>query len=281
MAHWDVVEVSELRKSRLEEKLLLRMLASGELGDQDCARRQGSSKWIRLRTLRERLANRPAAPDPERNRGSSLLKAAAGPVPVETETPDEQDESWLVVEEDSFHPVPEPAAPPTPSPWKPNAEPEEPSDEFSSFLSRRRSDATDDLDLTAMVDVTFLLVLFFMLTATFSLQRSLEVPTPDPDEQQAAQAVQTLDDLRDDYIIVTIEADNTILVDEEKVPGDFRSVAGRIREVVRESDRNELIVYAADEAYNATVVRVLDAANDVGMQRIRLASTGISDPFAP
>ena len=63
----------------------------------------------------------------------------------------------------------------------------------------------DDMDLTPMVDVTFLLLIFFMITAAFALQKSIEVP---PVQDDDAAPTQTVDDLEKDSIVVRIDGDN-------------------------------------------------------------------------
>ena len=59
--------------------------------------------------------------------------------------------------------------------------------------SRLRS---DDMDMTPMVDVTFLLLIFFMITSAFQMQKSFEVPTPSMD--QASTDARTLEDYEED-----------------------------------------------------------------------------------
>ena len=49
----------------------------------------------------------------------------------------------------------------------------------------RKATDEDPLDLTSMVDVTFLLLIFFMLTASFTVQKTFEVPNSDPDQEAA------------------------------------------------------------------------------------------------
>ena len=47
-----------------------------------------------------------------------------------------------------------------------------------SFSNKDGDRADSDMDMTPMVDVTFLLLIFFMVTAAFSLQKSLQIPAP-------------------------------------------------------------------------------------------------------
>ena len=81
----------------------------------------------------------------------------------------------------------------------------ESTDEDQLGGSLRKSNSEDDMDLTPMVDVTFLLLIFFMITAAFALQKSIEVPPIQDDE---AAPTQTVDDLEKDSVVVRIDADN-------------------------------------------------------------------------
>lgn len=49
-------------------------------------------------------------------------------------------------------------------------------------LPRRKPREDDELDMTPMVDVTFLLLIFFMVTASFSLQKSIQMPRQQTDD---------------------------------------------------------------------------------------------------
>ena len=73
------------------------------------------------------------------------------------------------------------------------------------LLTPRKVNRDDnEIDMTPMVDTTFLLLLFFMITAAFSLQKSLQVPTPRP-EEPSTNVVQR--DPSDDPDTVTVHVD--------------------------------------------------------------------------
>lgn len=131
-------------------------------------------------------------------------------------------------------------------------------------------ESADTMDLTPLVDVAFLLLLFFMLTASYTIQKTIEVPQPESDELRTAQALPRLEDLQRENVIVRVAADNVISVDEEETPAAGLAVA--LRERLRSSGRTQLVIKADDQALHETVVAVIDAANEVGMQRIRIAA---------
>ena len=90
-----------------------------------------------------------------------------------------------------------------------------------------------------MVDVAFQLVLFFLVTATTVLYKSLEVPKPNPESPAAAAAQgrsRTLDDLKDDYILVEIDPAGAMKIDREPVAAEMAALVERLRSA-RETDR--------------------------------------------
>ncbi len=69
-------------------------------------------------------------------------------------------------------------------------------------LARKKRD-DGELDMTPMVDVTFLLLIFFMVTASFSLQKSIAMPR----SQSEQPSTNTEDQEEDDFETVTVEID--------------------------------------------------------------------------
>ncbi len=141
----------------------------------------------------------------------------------------------------------------------------------------RRPGGHEDVDMTPMVDVTFLLLIFFMVTAAFSLQKSLETPAPDQDEE-ASQA-QTIEEIEenDDYVIVSIKEDDSVWVNDSEAPSE-QQLLMKLREAKEPAPGSDsvgptsMLVLADEECHHQTVVMVLDAGNAVGMENVRLAT---------
>jgi biopolymer transport protein ExbD len=138
-------------------------------------------------------------------------------------------------------------------------------------LPIRKSNIDDEMDLTPMVDVVFQLLIFFMVTASFALHKTIQTPTPDPEQKGAAQSLQTLDELEGVSILVRIDAQNAITIDDDPLP-DGASVEDALVDKMRQEQKSEIIISADSAAWHRTVVNVIDAANAVGMQKIRLAT---------
>jgi len=134
----------------------------------------------------------------------------------------------------------------------------------------KRPTDQEEMDLTPMVDMTFLLLIFFMITASFSVQKSLEVPPPSSEKKRAAQSIQSIDDLADTSITVRIDERNIIYIDDDPLPGSVR-LSDALRQKFS-AQRNELLLTADDAALHDSVVAVIDAANEVGVQKIRMTA---------
>ena len=135
------------------------------------------------------------------------------------------------------------------------------------FTVHRRRAPRDEMDLTPMVDMTFLLLIFFMITASFSVQHTLEVPPPNPETRGASPLPK--EQLEQNSVMVRVEAGDRFYVDEQPVAAADLAVA--LAAAMAEGTRTELVIDAEDDARHESVVEVYDAANDAGMQRIRIA----------
>jgi biopolymer transport protein ExbD len=142
----------------------------------------------------------------------------------------------------------------------------------------------EDMDLTPMVDMTFLLLIFFMVTAAFALQKSIEVPVS---EDETAAENRTVEDFADDSIIIRVDADNIFWVsspgwNEEKVARSPHDMLVTLREAregtsAARSPPNRLLVLASEDATHKHVVAALDAGSEVGMEQVQLATVEDED----
>jgi biopolymer transport protein ExbD len=136
----------------------------------------------------------------------------------------------------------------------------------------------EELDLAPMVDVAFQLVLFFMVTATTVLYKTLEIPKPTADPPPGAVAQghsRTLDDFQDDYVLVEIDATGAMKIDRQPVPADLTTLAERLRSAREKTGRKAMLLSADFATPHRHAVLAYDAANEIGM------SIAIARPKAP
>ena len=146
-------------------------------------------------------------------------------------------------------------------------------------LQRRGADRAEaEMDMTPMVDVTFLLLIFFTVTAAFVIQKSLEVP---PIQEEEASESQTVEDLEKDSIVVRVDGDNVFWIgcpmwaEEQRAPS-ITDMQAKVREARKGDDGGagpaKMLVQANGDATHEHVVAALDAGSAVGMEDIRLMS---------
>ncbi|HZW29460.1 MAG TPA: biopolymer transporter ExbD, partial [Isosphaeraceae bacterium] len=145
-------------------------------------------------------------------------------------------------------------------------------------LARSGPMTVEELDLAPMVDVAFQLVLFFMVTATTVLYKTLEIPKPTADPPPGAVAQghsRSLDDFKDDYVIVEIDATGAMKIDHEPVPAEFTALAERLRTAREKTNRKTMLLSADFATPHRHSVLAYDAANEIGM------GIAIAKPKAP
>ncbi len=142
-------------------------------------------------------------------------------------------------------------------------------DEGDLSLSRSGPATVEELDLAPMVDVAFQLVLFFMVTATTVLYKTLEIPKPSA--EQAPTAVtqgRSLAELQDDNVLVEIDAAGGLKIDREPVPTKMDAIVERLRTAREKTNRKSMLLSADYATKHRDTVLVIDAAHEIGMNII-------------
>jgi len=129
--------------------------------------------------------------------------------------------------------------------------------------------AGDLIDMTAMVDIVFFLLIFFLVTSIQSLQSVINLPTPKASAGSTSATTEPIDYLNDPaFIVVTIDENDIIYVEDEEVYGD-QNLRARLR-AARKDDPNRtgMLVVGNPEATHGTLVSVLDAGADAGIKEL-------------
>ncbi len=142
--------------------------------------------------------------------------------------------------------------------------------EEETFTFARRSTAkVEELDLAPMVDVAFQLVLFFMLTATTVLYKTLEVPKPSGERPPGALAqgkIKTVEDLREDFIVVEIDPSGAFKIDREPVVAEMDTLVEKLRTARDKTARLAMLLSADFATPHRFAVLAIDAANEIGLR---------------
>ena len=151
-------------------------------------------------------------------------------------------------------------------------------DEASDFtLSRNSAERVEELDLAAMVDVAFQLVLFFLVTASTVVFKTLEVPKPNedkPPEAAAQSRAKSIDELEKDYILVEVDAEGGVKVDHLPIKADRATLVEKLR-TARESTGRKAMLLSADFATrHRNAVLAFDVAGEIDLQIAIAQPTG-------
>ncbi len=119
------------------------------------------------------------------------------------------------------------------------------------------------VDLTPLIDVVFLLVLFFMLTTTFATQAGLDIDLPEADQSKS------LNDRKKELtIVVSVDAWGHFYVQDKRIPG--QELAQHLKEAA-DGDKNALIVVQGDkESKHGHIVKIMDTAQALGLTRLAI-----------
>ncbi len=144
---------------------------------------------------------------------------------------------------------------------------EDEEDDFT--LSRSKVEHVEEMDLAAMVDIAFQLVLFFMVTASVTMIKSMELPKPTESTKPAAATapgVGTRDrnELATEFIVVKISSEGDILVDDEPIPAD--RLVESLRAVRNESGKTGMLLRAENRTKHRLAVAAYDAASEIGLR---------------
>lgn len=135
----------------------------------------------------------------------------------------------------------------------------------------KKLDVEELIDMTAMVDIVFFLLIFFLVTSMHTLDSTIPMPTPDP-QKGAAKEPQTVAaiDADDSYVVVRIDKNDKITVEGAEVRSE-RDLLFKLRDLRLAASRPEkLLVIGHGDATHGTAVMILDAGRELGMDQVKL-----------
>ncbi|MGI9229530.1 MAG: ExbD/TolR family protein [Gammaproteobacteria bacterium] len=122
-------------------------------------------------------------------------------------------------------------------------------------------DDESQVDLTPLIDVVFIMLIFFIVTATFIKETGIDVNKPDAPTAEVKKKAN---------ILIAIDANNNVWIDRRKV--DIRAVRPNIERLHAENPQGSVVIQADEESKNKLLVAVMDAARQAGVYNIALAA---------
>ena len=128
-----------------------------------------------------------------------------------------------------------------------------------------KKDEGVDVNLTPLIDVVFLLLIFFMVSSTFDRHAKLKVQLP----QANAQAQQKVDN----PVVLSIDAKGKYYINDRQVVNEQMDTLKRaLAKTVGERTNVTLLLRADGRAAHQSVVRAMDAAAQLGLTKLSIAT---------
>ena len=130
------------------------------------------------------------------------------------------------------------------------------------FLEKKAKKRNLTINITPLIDVIFLLLIFFMVSSTFVEQPGIELSLPQAKTSSMKRAEET---------IITLDKDGTIYFNADKI--DKTQLYNKLAELQLKKDKKPLVLQADENVAYKTVVFVMDTARELGFSDILALTT--------
>lgn len=127
--------------------------------------------------------------------------------------------------------------------------------------SHRPNRRETGIDIAPLLDMVFILLIFFVVTSTFTRETGLDVTKP---------KASTAQDLAREAVLIGISRQGTIHLNESQVP--LTSLRRILEGIVRESPDRPVILVADRDAPGGLIVDVLDECNLARVAKVSIAA---------
>lgn len=131
-----------------------------------------------------------------------------------------------------------------------------------NFRARRKR--TLELSLTPMIDVVFLLLIFFMVTTSFNRETELKIRLPEANGSEVSEKKS---------IMLTIDAKGIYFVDNKQlVNQQLSTLKSALRQAAGDAGNMPVVIQADGKTPHQAVISALDVAGDLGFNKITFAA---------
>ena len=131
----------------------------------------------------------------------------------------------------------------------------------SGLMKKRDDEGPGEIDLTPMLDVVFILLIFFIVTSVFVTEAGIEVTKPE---------ASTAEPKSKDLILIAVTAEGEIWIDGE--PVDPRFIRARFELRLAESPNSSVVIQGDQAAQNEHVMAILRAARDAEIASVSIST---------
>jgi biopolymer transport protein ExbD len=127
--------------------------------------------------------------------------------------------------------------------------------------ARRRNRSATELNVAPLIDMVFILLIFFLVTTSFVKETGIDISRP-----TAATAVNKLKAT----ILIGIDAANRIYIEHREV--DVRAVRANVERALAENPEGAVVVVADKASSTGTAIQVMDGCRLAGARQVSLAA---------
>ncbi|WP_395375079.1 ExbD/TolR family protein [Marinicella sp. W31] len=122
------------------------------------------------------------------------------------------------------------------------------------------------LNLTPLIDVVFLLLIFFMVTTTFEKQAKLKIELPEAEIKPVASQTENL--------TISLSKNGEMFINNTQLPNNQRqSIVNALQNVANEDREMQVIIRADANVAHKFVVRIMDVLGSMGFSKVSMATT--------
>jgi len=133
----------------------------------------------------------------------------------------------------------------------------------SGLMSKRNDEGPGEIDLTPMLDVVFILLIFFIVTSVFVTEAGIDVQKP---------VASSGDPRSKDLILIAATADGEIWMDGEAI--DPRFIRSRFELRLAESPNSSVVIQGDRAATNEQVMAIMRAAREAQISSVSISTEG-------
>jgi biopolymer transport protein ExbD len=131
----------------------------------------------------------------------------------------------------------------------------------SGLMNKKAQEQPGEIDLTPMLDVVFILLIFFIVTSVFITEAGIEVTKP---------IASTTDPKLKDLILIAVGPQGDVWIDGEQI--DPRFIRARFELRLAEAPNSSVVIQADQSANNEFVMLILEAAREAEIDDVSISA---------
>ncbi len=132
---------------------------------------------------------------------------------------------------------------------------------MKKIISRQRRSGVTELNMASLIDMIFILLIFFLVTTSFVKEAGVEVQRPIASSAQSKEKTN---------MVLAVTHEGTIYAEGRTI--DIRSVRAYMERFLAETPKGSVVIAADKDSRTGTVIQVLDACRLAGVQNVSVAA---------